>query len=40
MNESCIDAALNKERLARALRMPVNEAAKVALKEELVCKLR
>ena len=36
----CIEAALSKERLARATRATLGEADKLGLKEELVCKLR
>lgn len=36
----CIDAALVKEKLARALKTGVTETQKAELKEELVCKLR
>ncbi|MBN9500278.1 MAG: YlxR family protein [Armatimonadetes bacterium] len=39
-SQDCIDAALTKERLARALRCSVDEASKAELKQELVCKLR
>lgn len=39
-NEGCIEAALTKERLARALRVTLADARKSELKEELVCKLR
>ena len=38
--EGCVDAALAKEKLARALKTGVTEAQKAELKEELVCKLR
>ncbi len=38
--EACIEAALAKEKLARALKIEVSGAQKVELKEELVCKLR
>jgi len=37
---ACIDAALMKEMLARALKAPVSEAQKEELKKELRCKLR
>src|SRR3954469_6958550 len=36
----CIDAALSKGRLDRALKAPVAAEARAALREELVCKLR
>lgn len=38
--DGCIDSALAKEKLARALKTGVTEAQKAELKEELVCKLR
>ncbi len=36
----CVESALAKEKLARALRTSVEGAYKTKLKEELVCKLR
>lgn len=39
-DESCIEAALSKERLARALKCAVTEAEKAELKQILICKLR
>lgn len=38
--ESCLEAALTKDRLGRMLKAVVTEAQKAELKEELVCKLR
>ena len=39
-NAECIEAALAKERLARALKTAVGGSDKQALRTELVCKLR
>lgn len=38
--EQCIEKALAKDRLARALKKPVGEAARARLKDLLICKLR
>lgn len=39
-NAECIDEAMSKDRLARAIKTIFVEADKLGLKEELVCKLR
>jgi predicted RNA-binding protein YlxR (DUF448 family) len=39
-DEACIEKAMQKDRLSRALKKPVAEAAKDRLKQELLCRLR